>query len=67
MCTCVTYEFICLSTRKYTFKRDFLFLSKISNTGSDAKTAEITKYAETFNALVKENKQKEAYAYLYDQ
>ncbi len=41
-------------------------LSKISNTGSDAKTAEITKYAETFNALVKENKQKEAYAYLYE-
>ncbi len=41
-------------------------LSKISNKGSDEKTAEITKYAETFNALIKENKQKEAYAFLFD-
>ena len=41
-------------------------LSKIESSGSPEKTAEVVKYAEGFKALLKENKQKEAYSYLAD-
>ena len=41
-------------------------ISKIPVTGSEAQTAEVKKFAQHFNELLKENKQKEAYAYLYD-
>ena len=41
-------------------------ISKIPVTGSEAKTAEVKKFAQHFNELLKDNKQKEAYAYLYD-
>ena len=41
-------------------------LSKNSTKGSSEVTAEITKFSEHFNELMKENKQAEAYAYLAD-
>ena len=41
-------------------------LSKIESSGSAAKTAEVIKYVEGFKALLKENKQQEAYSYLAD-
>ena len=41
-------------------------LSKNSTKGSSEVTAEITKFSEHFNELIKENKQAEAYAYLAD-
>ena len=49
--------------------RDLAFadsLSKIESSGTPEKTAEVIKYAEGFKALLKENKQKEAYSYLAD-
>ena len=41
-------------------------LSKIESSGSAEKTAEVIKYVEGFKALLKENKQQEAYSYLAD-
>lgn len=41
-------------------------LSKIAVTGSPAQTAQIKNISDQFNELMKENKQKEAYALLFD-
>jgi hypothetical protein len=41
-------------------------LSKIAVAGSEEKTAEVKEFAQHFNELIKGNKQKEAYEYLYN-